>query len=161
MMTCQSARRVQRGHARQFKIQRSGFTLVEVLLVLAILGAIAAMVVPDLLSRQGKAQADSVRISLKATEQALKMYAIDHGGKWPKADVAIQTLLEPQDSDPQWSGPYLESQPIDPWGSELRCRQSKESGPRLKVFSVGPDGKENTDDDIFEKLVARRSGAGK
>ncbi|RLS75507.1 MAG: type II secretion system protein GspG [Planctomycetota bacterium] len=160
MVNFQSARCRQQSRATKAS-RRSGFTLVEVLLVLAILGAIAAMVVPDLLSRQNKAQSDSVLISIKATEQALKMYAIDHGGKWPKSDMAIKTLLEAQDSDPQWSGPYLESSPIDPWGYELRCRQSKDSGPRLKVYSVGPDGKESTDDDVFEKAVARRSGAGK
>ena len=160
MVNFQSARCRQQSRATKAS-RRSGFTLVEVLLVLAILGAIAAMVVPDLLSRQNKAQSDSVLISIKATEQALKMYAIDHGGKWPKSDVAIKTLLEAQGSDPQWSGPYLESSPIDPWGNELRCRQSKDSGPRLKVYSVGPDGKESTDDDVFEKAIARRSGAGK
>ena len=160
MVNFQSARCRQRSRATK-SARRAGFTLVEVLLVLAILGAIAAMVVPDLLSRQNKAQSDTVLISIKATEQALKMYAIDHGGKWPKSDMAIKTLLEAQDSDPQWSGPYLESSPIDPWGNELRCRQSKDSGPRLKVYSVGPDGKESTDDDVIEKAVARRSGAGK
>lgn len=161
MMTCQAAEHLQKIRVTQIDLRRTGFTLVEVLLVLAILGAIAAMVVPDLLSRQNKAHEDSVLISIKATEQALKMYAIDHAGKWPKPDVAISILLESQDADPQWSGPYLESLPIDPWGNELRCRQSKESGPRLKVFSVGPDGKEGSDDDVLEKVVARRPGARK
>ena len=93
MVNFQSARCRQRSRATK-SARRAGFTLVEVLLVLAILGAIAAMVVPDLLSRQNKAQSDSVLISIKATEQALKMYAIDHGGKWPKCEMAIKTLLE-------------------------------------------------------------------
>ncbi|MFY9254429.1 MAG: type II secretion system major pseudopilin GspG [Fuerstiella sp.] len=160
MVNFQSARCRQRSRATK-SARRAGFTLVEVLLVLAILGAIAAMVVPDLLSRQNKALSDSVLISIKSTEQALKMYAIDHSGKWPKSDVAIKTMLEAPGSDPQWNGPYLESSPIDPWGNELRCRQSKDSKSRLKIYSVGPDGKEGTDDDVFEKDVARRSGAGK
>lgn len=128
---------------------RAAFTLVEVLLVLAILAAIAAMVVPDLLSRQTKAQKDSVLISIKATEQALKMYAIDHAGQWPKPELAIDSLMSNPGSDPQWSGPYLESEPVDPWGYVLRCRRMNPDQPILQVYSVGPDGKESSADDVI------------
>lgn len=134
---------------------RSAFTLVEVLLVLAILAAIAAMVVPDLLSRQNKAQKDSVLISIKATEQALKMYAIDHAGQWPKPDQAIDMLMNNPGSDPQWSGPYLESEPVDPWGFVLRCRRLSPDQQVLQVFSVGPDGKESSADDVMDSRADR------
>ena len=129
---------------------RNAFTLVEVLLVLAILAAIAAMVVPDLLSRQSKAQKDSVLISIKATEQALKMYAIDHAGRWARPEQAVALLMEDPGNDPQWSGPYLEKEPVDPWGFELRCRRIVADKPQLQVFSVGPDGKESSADDVME-----------
>lgn len=134
---------------------RAAFTLVEVLLVLAILAAIAAMVVPDLLSRQNKAQKDSVMISIKATEQALKMYAIDHAGQWPKPEQAIDILMNNPGSDPQWSGPYLESEPVDPWGFVLRCRRMSPDQPLLQVYSVGPDGKEASADDVMDSRSDR------
>ena len=124
------------------------FTLVEVLLVLAILGAIAAMVVPNLLNRQKSANIDATRINITATEQALKMYAIDHKGLYPDARHAIDSLMAAPSQDFKWNGPYLERLPMDAWGQNLRCREDKSSGS-LQIYSIGPDARESTEDDIF------------
>ncbi len=151
MQAPDTTRRSCQTNARFYRFAlRAAFTLVEVLLVLAILAAIAAMVVPDLLGRQNKAQKDSVLISIKATEQALKMYAIDHAGQWPKPEQAIDILMNNPGSDPQWSGPYLENEPVDPWGFVLRCRRMNPDQPLLQVYSVGPDGKEASADDVMD-----------
>ena len=128
--------------------RRPAFTLVEVLLVLAILGAIAAMVVPNLLNRQKSANIDATRINITATEQALKMYAIDHKGLYPDARHAIESLMAAPSQDFKWNGPYLERLPMDAWGQNLRCREDKASGS-LQIYSIGPDARESTEDDIF------------
>ena len=128
--------------------RRPAFTLVEVLLVLAILGAIAAMVVPNLLNRQKSANIDATRINITATEQALKMYAIDHKGLYPDARHAIDSLMAAPSQDFKWNGPYLERLPMDAWGQNLRCREDKDSRS-LQIYSIGPDARESTEDDIF------------
>ena len=138
---------------RHDTIRRRGFTLLEVLLVLAILGVIAAMVVPQLLGRQKKAMVDTTKSSIAGLEQALKMYAIDHEGEYPQGSQdALAVLLEPVDKDGKRVEPYLEKLPTDAWGQMLYYtyppQKSRSSKP--DIWSAGPD-KQNADgsgDDI-------------
>ncbi|MFN3158981.1 MAG: type II secretion system major pseudopilin GspG [Rubinisphaera brasiliensis] len=122
---------------------RLGFTLLEVLLVLAILGVIAAMVVPQLLGRQQKAMVDTTRTSITNLEQALKMYAIDHDGQYPEgSQEALNTLMQPTDRNGQAMAPYLESLPKDAWGEMLfyEWPNSKTSnGIKPAIWSAGPN----------------------
>jgi len=129
--------------------KRRGFTLLEILLVLAILAAIASVVVPDLLTRQDKANRDTAMLTIQSAEQALKMYLVDHKGRWPDAKLAVDVLVEQPPSDPRWYGPYLTSKPRDPWGQVLQIQPSRQNQGRFSFYSVGPDGREGTDDDVF------------
>ena len=131
------------------RYRRVAFTLVEVLLVMAILALIASMVVPNLLNRQKNANVNATRINITATEQSLKMYAIDHVGQYPDAPKAINSLTTAPTHDYQWNGPYLSKAPTDAWGQVLRCRQADGSEIPLQVYSVGPDGRDGTDDDVY------------
>ncbi len=98
------------------KTKRSAFTLMELLLVLAILGVIMAMVVPELLGRQKYANIDATRISVRGAEQALKMYAVDHLGDMPSTSDGFAVLLQPKNAqDKRWRGPYLDRAPADAW----------------------------------------------
>lgn len=139
------------------RIARSGFTLIEVLLVLAILGVIAAMVVPNLLGKQEQANIKATSISIKGFEEAVKLYAVDHDGLFPdgNGDTVIQLLMTPEQTADSATprAPYLESTPLDAWKQPLRYeypasgnRQSTTGKPA--IWSAGPDRQDDTADDI-------------
>lgn len=129
------------------KTKINGFTLIEILLVVAIIGALAAMVVPRLTGRSEKAKAATAKADIRANiATALKMYEIDIGG-FPTTEEGL-TALQKQPSDASaWSGPYIERVPIDPWG---RPYQYKSPGTKnsngYDLFSYGHDGVESGDD---------------
>ncbi|QDT37944.1 type II secretion system major pseudopilin GspG [Stratiformator vulcanicus] len=140
--------------SHNIRIRRAGFTLLEVLLVLAILGVIAAMVVPQLLGRQKKAMIDTTKNSISAMEQAAKLYAIDHDGEYPQGGQdAVALLLEPVDDDGKAIEPYLEKTPADAWETPLLYEYPNSKGGRATkpaIWSAGPN-KRNEDgggDDI-------------
>jgi general secretion pathway protein G len=133
-------------HART---RRGGFTLIELLLVLAILGVIMAMVVPNLMDRQKYANIDATRGSIAGAEQAVKMYSIDHLGSYPTSQQGFEVLIERPTQGKRWRGPYLDSLPTDAWGNPLKYEFPGRKNPaKFDVSSAGPDGQHGTEDDI-------------
>ena len=130
--------------------QRYAFTLIELLLVLAILGVIMSMVVPNLLGRQKYANIDATRGSVKGAEQAVRMYALDHLGEFPSMADGFRVLVDPpRGKDSRWRGPYLSSMPQDAWGNDLIYQFPSKHPPReFDVFSAGPDKSPGSEDDI-------------
>lgn len=134
--------------------RRRGFTLIEVLLVLAILGVIAAMVVPALLGRQKQANIDVTKQSIVGLEQALELYAVDHSGEFPTTGEGLESLLAAPNNDEKWKGPYLKETnkvPLDAWGRALKYEypgQHNTNGSKPDIYSSGPDKAEGTADDI-------------
>jgi general secretion pathway protein G len=131
--------------------------LIEVLLVLAILGVIAAMVVPNLLGRQDEANKRATRISISGFENAVKQYAAEHDGLFPdgNGDSVIQLLMSPEQTNDSTTprAPYLEKVPLDAWKNPLRYEypasgnhQSTTGKPA--IWSMGPDRQDGTGDDI-------------
>jgi general secretion pathway protein G len=135
--------------------RRGGFTLIEVLLVMAILGVIAGMVVPRLLGRQTHANSDATRLTIKGLEQAVKLYALDHHGVYPSSAEGIGSLLQPPSGDSvNWRGPYLDAPPKDAWGRPLTYAYPGRRNARgYDISSSGPDGIQGTSDDIFNDSV--------
>lgn len=130
---------------------RAGFTLMEVLLVLAILGVIAAMVVPQFFGRQEQASIDATALSIKGIEQALKLYQLDHGGSYPTTNDGLQSLVTAQSNDPKWKGPYLDDLPKDAWGKPFQYQyppQHNTAAKKPDIWSSGLDQSNNTADDI-------------
>jgi general secretion pathway protein G len=136
------------------RVVRSGFTLMEVLLVLAILGVLAAMVVPQLIGQQKKASIKATGLSISGLEDALGYYAQDHDGEFPPTGQGLEVLITPQPNDPNWSGPYLKnskSLPLDAWGQPIQYEypgQHQVNGQTPDLWSWGPDKVNGTPDDI-------------
>lgn len=129
---------------------RNGFTLMEVLLVLGILGIIMAMVVPKVLGRQKYANIDATRISIGGLSQALKLYSLDHGGDFPSdSDGLVVLIRQPSKSDPAWKGPYLEQEPKDAWGQVFVYKYpGTKNADSYDISSAGPDHIHGTTDDL-------------
>ena len=125
--------------------RRSGFTLVEVLLVLAILGVIAALVVPNLLGRQEGANVNATKGAITTFESAITSYAIDHNGQPPKgsAEAANAALMNPESPDGRTLQPYTDETFKDAWGQPLfysfpGSHQTISTKP--DIWSAGPNG---------------------
>ncbi len=99
-------------------VLRRGFTLMEVLLVLAILLVIMGLVVPRLTDRQREAKVEATKVSIEGLSQAIKLYALDHDGEPPRTTDGIQILLEPNKSDKDWKGPTSRN-PLSMHGDSL------------------------------------------
>ena len=131
--------------------RRRGFTLLEVLLVLAILGVIAAMVVPRLIGSQHEANIAVTKTSIHALGRTMDLYAVAHDGTYPET---IEDLLAPLDRDDQEMQPYLDVIPKDAWGTVIHYEKEVDQnhGNKIvaKIWSNGPDLKDDagSGDDI-------------
>jgi general secretion pathway protein G len=128
----------------------TGFTLLEVMVVIVILGILASMVVPNLMGSQEKANLQKAVSDVSALETALKMYKLDNYN-YPTTEQGIEALVTQTDVEPlprrfPEEG-YVSRLPKDPWGNDYQLLNPGEHG-KIDVFSMGPDGEAGTDDDI-------------
>ena len=126
------------------KLKRA-FTLVEMLLVVTIIGILAALVIPKIVGRSEQARTTAAHADLSAIKTALDAFEVDNG-YYPKS---IQDLLQQPNNAKNWHGPYLDKVPQDPWGNNyLYYYPGKHNQSSYDLLSVGPDGKEGSEDDI-------------
>ncbi|MBI4340948.1 MAG: type II secretion system major pseudopilin GspG [Candidatus Omnitrophica bacterium] len=134
--------------ASSFK--RRGFTLIEIMLVVIIIGALAAMVVPRLAGRSEEARRQVAAADIKGNVAlALRLYEVDNG-RYPTTEQSLTALLTKPTAPPppsNWRGPYLEQEPLDPWKQAYQYRHPGTHPPLdYDLYSLGPDGKESEDD---------------
>ncbi len=122
--------------------RQAGFTLIELLVVLVILGLLAGLVGPRILSYLGGARADSARLQIENFKSALDLYAIDVGG-YPTTAQGLKALMANPGGVRGWNGPYLRSNalPEDPWGGAYNYRAPGQHGA-FDLYSLGADKRE-------------------
>ena len=130
------------------KIRTSGFTLIELMLVVIIIGALVAMVMPRLAGRGEQARVAAARADIMSNiATGLKLYELDNG-EFPTTDEGLNALLvKPASAGANWKGPYLEKKPIDPWSREYKYKCPGEHRTAdYDLYSLGKDGIESDDD---------------
>ena len=116
-----------------------GFTLIEIMVVVGIIGLLVAVLIPNVTGKMNEARIASARVQIKNVEEALVAYSMKHGGKYPDS---LETLTqETDDEDALLQGEY-----VDPWGTEIKYERRGKKRPLLT--SAGPDKEFGTEDDI-------------
>jgi general secretion pathway protein G len=127
---------------------RRGFTLIELMVVIVILGLLAALVAPKFLKRGEEAKVTTTEVQMKNVEQALKLYKL-HNSSYPTTEQGLKALVEKPEEDPvprNWKGPYMDKIPKDAWGNDFIY--VSDDGKHFILISPGPDGEEGTEDDM-------------
>ncbi len=117
-----------------------GFTLLEILVVLAIIGLIAAIAAPQVFRSLGGAKSDSAKVQIEALATGIDLYRLEVGSLPPDLEALVR---KPAAAD-RWNGPYLRNKtsvPKDPWGNEYRYKVPGEHGD-YDLYSLGADGTE-------------------
>ncbi len=126
----------------------AGFTLIEVMVVIVILGILAALVVPRIMDQPDKARITKAQADIRSLDSALKMYKLDNF-QYPTTDQGLQALVEKPDASPEaknWKqGGYIDRLRDDPWGNPYQYLSPGSHG-ETDIFSLGPDGRPSEDD---------------
>ena len=118
-----------------------GFTLIELMIVLFILGLLAALVAPRLMGRVGKAKQKTAQTQIQLLATTLDLFYLDVG-RYPTEEEGLKALRNKVDNLPAWGGPYLDkSVPNDPWGRPYIYKSPGQHGP-YDLYSLGADGAE-------------------
>ena len=124
--------------------QRCGFTLLELLVVMVIIGLLAAYVGPKYFAQIGKSEVKTAKAQIVAFEKALQQYRVDVG-RYPSTEQGLQSLLTKPSNVSKWDGPYLEKAlPMDPWGHPYVYASPGEHGD-VDISSTGRDGRPGGD----------------
>ncbi|WP_237064926.1 type II secretion system major pseudopilin GspG [Microbulbifer guangxiensis] len=122
--------------------KNGGFTLIEIMVVIVILGVLGALVVPNIMGRTGEARMKAAVADLRAIETQLDLYRMDNF-VYPSTEQGLQALVAKPNGFPEaknWTQPYLKREPKDPWGNEYQYVSPGSEGP-YDLFSLGADGK--------------------
>lgn len=134
---------------------RRAFSLIELLIVIAIMLTLGGLVVVNLMSTKSKSDTDTVKLQIDLFEQPMDLFKL-HMNRYPTEEEGLAVLwskdgLEDEEDEAAWAGPYLKDPcPRDQWGNEWVYRNPSEirEGAPYDIISIGPDKEEDTEDDI-------------
>ena len=119
----------------------SGFTLLELLVVMVIIGLLAGFVAPRYFAQVGKSQVKVAHAQIDALDKALDQFRLDLG-RYPTTEEGLQVLLVQPSGEQNWAGPYLKKGvPMDPWGRPYVYQQPSTHGADFDLLSYGKDGR--------------------
>lgn len=125
---------------------QKGMTLIEIIIVVALLGTLMTILVTNLTSQQDAARADQARIAMGNVAQALQMYRV-HNNKYPTTAQGLDALVNSPGDSKRWRGPYIEKDKlVDPWGTPFDYNSD---GRTFQIISAGSDMAMGTDKDIY------------
>jgi general secretion pathway protein G len=123
----------------RFALPERGFTLLELLVVMVIIGLLAGFVAPKYFAQIGKSEIKAARAQIDALEKALDQYRLDVG-RYPSSEQGLAVLNERPAGEPKWAGPYLKKAvPLDPWSHAYVYKSPGEHG-EYDLISYGKDG---------------------
>lgn len=129
-------------------MSRKGFTLIELMLVVIIIGVLVAMVVPRLAGRSEEARVAAAKADINANiSLALDLFELDNG-RYPATQEGLEALKNKPLNLTTWKGPYIKKLNLDPWGRPYKYIFGSKHNNDYDLFSLGKDGIENTPDDI-------------
>ena len=118
----------------------AGFTLLELLVVVLIIGLLAGFVAPRYFGQVGKSEINVAKAQIDALEKALDQYRLDTG-QYPSTEAGLVALVQRPTNEPKWAGPYLRKDvPLDPWGKPYVYKVPGEKGGDFDLVSYGKDG---------------------
>lgn len=128
---------------------QSGFTLLELLVVLVILGLLVGYVAPKYFAQLGKSEVKTARAQINSLEKALDQYRLDVG-RYPTGEQGLAALNVRPAAEPKWAGPYLQKAvPNDPWGKPYLYKAPGEHG-EYDLSSLGKDGQPGGDEESLD-----------
>ena len=138
--------------------RQAGFTLLELMVVIVILGVLASMVVPNLMGNKEKADIQKATSDIVALEGSLDMYKLDNH-RYPTTEQGLQALVTKPEIAPIPNGyradGYIRRLPQDPWGSDYQLLSPGQHG-QVDIFSLGPDGVPESNDDIGNWTIGKK-----
>ncbi len=122
--------------------QQSGFTLLELLVVLGIIAMLAGIVGPQVMKHMGESKTKAAKVQIEDLAATLDMYKLD-AGSYPTSQQGLQALIEAPDNAKHWNGPYLSKSkiPVDPWQNDYHYTSPGEHR-KFDILSYGADAKE-------------------
>jgi general secretion pathway protein G len=133
-------------------VPQRGFTLMELLVVILIIGLLVGIVAPRLMGQVSKSEVTAARAQMDAIDKAVQAYRMDTG-RFPTPSQGLRALLAVPADEPKWRGPYMQSDlPPDPWGSPYQYRAPGTNGRDYDLYSLGRDrapGGSGDDADLY------------
>lgn len=119
--------------------RHAGFTLLELLVVILIIGLLTGIVAPRFVGQVGRSEATAARAQLDAFDKAIQAYRIDTG-RFPSTSQGLRALVSQPADEPRWRGPYMRDDiPLDPWGTAYQYRNPGSTGKDYDLLSFGRD----------------------